>query len=98
MELNVIQRELKKRIKDVKKITGFNSRHFAFKNWHATIMQLLKELPSSYAIEINDFKKLSFEDTRFKRGRKFLTSTDNSRFVQDLESSVNILERIINKG
>jgi hypothetical protein len=98
MELTVIESELKRKIKEAKKISGFNSRHFAFKNWHATVMQLLRELPSSYLPDINEFKKLSFEDTRFKRGRKFLSSPDNSRFVEDLEASVNILKGIIKKG
>jgi hypothetical protein len=98
MKITVIETELKRKIKEAKKISGFNSRHFAFKNWHATVMQLLRELPSSYLADINEFKKLSFEDTRFKRGRKFFSSPDNSRFVEDLETSVKILKGIIKKG
>jgi len=98
MELTVIQGELKRKISEAKKLSRFNSRHFAFKNWHATVMQLLRELPPSYVQEINDFKKLSFEDTRFKRGRKFFTGPDNSRFIEDLQTSIDILTGIVKKG
>ena len=96
MELNEILKGLKTKATESKKMTGLNSRHFAFKNWHATVMQLLRELPSSYLPIVNEFKALAFEDTGYKRGRKFLSSPDNSRFLQDLSASGKILNEIIN--
>jgi hypothetical protein len=57
-------------------------------------MQLLKELPASYISLVNDFKALTFEDTGFKRGRKFSASSDNTKFLQDLEASGNIFKEI----
>jgi hypothetical protein len=94
MELQDILKGLKAKAAEAKKLTGFSSKHFAFKNWHTTVMQLLKELPASYISQVNDFKALTFEDTGFKRGRKFFSSSDNSRFIQDLEASSNILKEI----
>ena len=98
MELDKIFKSLDAKIKETKKITGFNSKHFAFRNWHATVMQLLRELPSSYNTYILEFKKLTFENTGFKRGRKFLSSSDNSRYLEDINSSIRILKEIIKKG
>ncbi len=92
-----IEEILKVKAAETKKMTGLNSKHFAFKNWHATVMQLLRELPSPYIYEVNAFKKLTFEDTRFKRGRKFFSTPDNSRFQNDLDASVKILKDIIKK-
>ena len=78
MELQDILKGLKAKATEAKKLTGLNSKHFAFRNWHTTVMQLLKELPPSYISLVNDFKALTFEDTGFKRGRKFFSSSDNS--------------------
>ena len=95
MKLAEIFDGLKTKIKEVKKISSLNSRHFGFKNWHATTLNLLRNLPSGYFIEINDFKKLSFEDTRYHRGNRFFSQTDNTRYREDLESAAAILEKII---
>jgi hypothetical protein len=94
MELQDILKGLKAKAAEAKKMTGLNSKHFAFKNWHTTVMQLLKELPTSYISLVNDFKALTFEDTGFKRGRKFSSSSDNTKFLEDLEASGNILKEI----
>jgi hypothetical protein len=95
MKIQDILKGLGAKASEAKRLTGLNSRHFAFRNWHTTVMQLLKELPSSYVSQVNDFKALTFEDTGFKRGRKFLSSSDNTRFLQDLEASGNIINEII---
>ena len=97
MELNEILKGLETKISEAKKMTGLHSKHFIFRNWHATVMQLLRDLPSSYLLQVNEFKKLNYEETGFKRGRKFLSSPDNSKFLDDLDSSVSILKDIIKK-
>jgi hypothetical protein len=94
MEIQDILKGLKAKTTEAKNMTGLNSKHFAFRNWHTTVMQLLKELPASYISQVNDFKALTFEDTGFKRGRKFSSTSDNTKFLQDLEVSGNILKEI----
>jgi len=95
MELAEIFDGLKTKIKEAKKISGLGSRHFGFKNWNTTTLNLLRNLPSGYLIEINDFKKLAFEDTKFHRGKRFFSQTDNTRYREDLESAAAILEKIV---
>ena len=95
MELAEIFDGLKTKIKEAKKISGLGSRHFGFKNWNTTTLNLLRNLPSGYLIEINDFKKLAFEDTKYHRGNRFFAQTDNTRYREDLESAAKILEKII---
>ena len=97
MELDEVLKGLETKVSEIKKIKVFSSKHFAFRNWHATVMQLLRELPSPYLPQIGDFKKLTFEDTGFKRGRKFLSSSNNSKFLEDLDASALILKDIIKK-
>lgn len=98
MKLEEILKALKSKVLETKKMTGLNSKHPAFKNWHATVFQLFRELPSSFGPQIIEFKKLAFEETGYKRGKKFLSVTDNSRFLEDLDSSVKILKGIIKTG
>jgi hypothetical protein len=95
MELQEILKAIKAKASEAKKMTGLNSRHFAFKNWHTTVLQLLRDLPSPYQPLVNDFKALTFEDTGYKRGRKFLPGPGNTRFLKDLEASVDILGKIL---
>jgi hypothetical protein len=95
MELQEILKAIKAKTAEAKKMTGLNSRHFAFKNWHTTVLQLLRDLPSSYQPLANDFKALTFEDTGYKRGRKFLPGPGNTRFLKDLEASIDILGKIL---
>ena len=97
MELDEVLKGLETKVSEIKKIKVFNSKHFAFRNWHATVMQLLRELPSAYLPQIGEFKKLTFEDTGFKRGRKFLSSSNNSKFLEDLDASALILKGMIKK-
>ena len=95
MEIAEITNSLKTKIEEAKKISGLDSKHFGFKNWHATILNLLRNLPSNYLHEINDFKKLAFEDTKFHRGKKFFSQADNTKYREDLESAVKILKKIV---
>lgn len=98
MEIPEIAGSLKIKIKEAEKFSGLNSKHFGFKNWHATILNLLRNLPSNYFPEINDFKKLAFEDTKFHRGKKFFSQTDNTKYREDLESAVTILKKIVDSS
>lgn len=98
MELNDILKALKDRSDGAKKLSGFNSRHFAFKNWHAAVMRLLRELPSPLSQDVNDFKALAFEDTGFKRGKKFLSSSGNTKYREDLDKGAAILKDIFKKA
>jgi len=98
MEITEKAGSLKTKIEEAKKISGLNSKHFGFKNWHATILNLLRNLPSNYLPEINDFKKLAFEDTKFHRGKKFFSQTDNTKYREDLESAVTILKKIVDSS
>lgn len=98
MEITEIADSLKTKINEAKKISGLNSKHFGFKNWHATILNLLRNLPSNYLPEINDFKKLAFEDTKFHRGKKFFSQTDNTKYREDLGSAVTILKKIVDSS
>jgi len=95
MEITEITDSLKTKIKESKKISGLNSKHFGFKNWHTTTLNLLRNLPPIYLPDINDFKKLAFEDTKFHRGKRFFSQTDNTKYREDLESAAVILEKII---
>ena len=98
MEIAEITDNLKTKIKEAEKLSGLNSKHFGFKSWHAAILNLLRNLPSNYLPEINDFKKLAFEDTKFHRGEKFFPQTDNTKYREDLESAVTILKKIVDSG
>lgn len=95
MEIAEIAANLKTRIKDAEKISGLNSKHFGFKNWHVATLNLLRNLPSNYLPEINDFKKLAFEDTKFHRGNRYFSQTDNTKYREDLDSAIIILKKIV---
>jgi hypothetical protein len=95
MEVTEITGNLKTKIEEAKKISGLNSKHFGFKNWHTTTLNLLRNLPSNYLPEINDFKKLAFVDTKFHRGNRYFSQTDNTKYREDLESAIVILKKIL---
>ena len=98
MEVTEITGNLKTKINEAKKISGLNSKHFGFKNWHTTTLNLLRNLPSNYLPEINDFKKLAFEDTKFHRGNRYFSQTDNTKYREDLESAIVILKKIVDSS
>ena len=97
MDLNEVIEGLELKIKGAGKISGQSSKHFGFKNWHTTTLQLLKELPSSYFQEINAFKKLTFETTGYQRGKKFASRTDNTKYIGDLDAAIKVLKEITGK-
>ena len=97
MELNEVLKGLDIKIKGIGKISNLDSKHFAFKNWHAAALALLRELPSSYSQEINIFKKLAFETTGYKRGKRFASQTDTVKYAADLDAAKMILNKIIEK-
>ncbi len=96
MEKTEISVNLNTKIEEAKKISGLNGRHFGFKNWHASTLNLLRNLPLNYLPDINDFKKLAFEDTKFHRGNRYFSQTDNTKYRKDLESAIVVLKKIAN--
>jgi len=86
--------KIKKRLKEIKTIRDLSSRDFRFKNWHASTVNLLKALPPDFMVDLNDFKKLAFTDTKYHRGKKFFNPEDDTRYREDLDSSAKILKKI----
>ena len=86
--------KIKKRLKEIKSIRDLSSRDFRFKNWHASTINLLKILPSDFIIDVNDFKKLTFTDTKYHRGNRIFNPEDDTRYREDLDSAVKILKKI----
>jgi len=86
--------KIEKKLKEVKLIRNLSSKDFRFKNWHASTINLLKNLPSDFILDVNDFKKLIFTDTKYHRGKKFFNPADNTRYREDLDSAVKILKKI----
>jgi hypothetical protein len=98
MKLDEVLKGLKEKLNEAVKITGLNSRHPGFKNWHSTTMQLLRELPPLFSIEVNNFKKLTFEETGYRRGRKYFSGEDSTIYTRDLDYGSTILKAILKKG
>jgi hypothetical protein len=86
--------KIENKLKEVKLIRNLSSKDFRFKNWHASTINLLKNLPSDFILDVNDFKKLIFTDTKYHRGKKFFNPADNTRYREDLDSAVKILKKI----
>jgi len=86
--------KIKNKLKEVKPIRNLSSRDFRFKNWHAGTINLLKNLPSDFILDVNDFKKLTFTDTKYHRGNRFFNPLDNTKYREDLDSAVKILKKI----
>ena len=86
--------KIKKRLKETKSIRNLSSKDFRFKNWHASTINLLRNLPPDFIQDINDFKKLTFSDTKYHRGKKFFNPADNTKYREDLDSAVKILKKI----
>ena len=86
--------KIENKLKEVKLIRNLSSKDFRFKNWHASTINLLKNLPSDFTLDVNDFKKLIFTDTKYHRGKKFFNPADNTRYREDLDSAVKILKKI----
>src|SRR4030065_1922825 len=87
--------KIEKKLKETGSIRNLNSRDFRFKNWHASTINLLKTLPSYFMQDINDFKKLTFIDTKYHRGNRFSNPSYDVRYLEDLDSAAAILKKII---
>lgn len=86
--------KIEKKLKEVKLIRNLSSKDFRFKNWHASTINLLRNLPPDFIQDINDFKKLTFSDTKYHRGKRFFNPLDNTKYREDLDSAVKILKKI----
>ncbi|PIU28280.1 MAG: hypothetical protein COT09_05445 [Candidatus Hydromicrobium americanum] len=86
--------KIENKLKEVKLIRNLSSKDFRFKNWHASTINLLRNLPPDFIQDINDFKKLTFSDTKYHRGNRFFNPLDNTRYREDLDSAVKILKKI----
>ena len=87
--------KIEKKLKETGPIRNLNSKDFRFKNWHASTINLLKNLPPNFIQDINDFKKLTFIDTKYHRGNRFLNPAYDPRYPEDLDSAATILKKII---
>ena len=86
--------KIEKKLKEVKLIRNLSSKDFRFKNWHVSTINLLRNLPPDFIQDINDFKKLTFSDTKYHRGKRFFNPSDNTKYREDLDSAVKILKKI----
>ncbi|MBA7560101.1 hypothetical protein ES708_01721 [subsurface metagenome] len=86
--------KIEKKLKEVKLIRNLSSKDFRFKNWYASTINLLRNLPPDFIQDINDFKKLTFSDTKYHRGKRFFNPLDNTKYREDLDSAVKILKKI----
>lgn len=86
--------KIDKKLKEIKSLRNLNSRDFRFKTWHASTINLLKMLPSDFARDINDFKKLTFTDTKYHRDNRPFSTSGNTKYLEDLDNTVNILKKI----
>jgi len=86
--------KIEKKLKEARAIRNLHSKNFRFKNWHASTINLLKNLPPDFIQDINDFKKLTFTDTKYHRGNRFFNPADNTRYREDLDSASTILKKI----
>lgn len=87
--------KIEKKLKETKSIRNSHSKDSRFKNWHTSTINLLKNLPSDFIQDINDFKKLTFTDTKYHRSNRFFNPADDARYREDLDSAVKILKKII---
>ena len=84
-----------KKLKETQAIRNLNSKDFRFKNWHASTVNLLKTLPLNFIQDINNFKKLTFVDTKYHRGNRFSNPSYDARYQEDLDSASTILKKIV---
>lgn len=94
MKENELIESLKIKLEEAKKILNFSSKDFKFKSWQASTLTLLRALPSIYKFDVNNFKKLIFEDTKYHRGNKFFSSGHDAKYAKDMNSAIAILKKI----
>ncbi len=90
-----LMNKIENKLKETGSIRNLNSKDFRFKNWHASTINLLKTLPPYFIQDINDFKKLTFIDTKYHRGNRFLNPAYDPRYLEDLDSATTILKKIV---
>ncbi len=86
--------KINKKIKEINSLKNLNSKDLKFKTWHISTVNLLKMLPSDFIRDTGDFKKLTFSDTKYHRGAKPFGTSDNTRYVEDLDKASKILKKI----
>lgn len=95
MELDESIENLKPKLKEIKNLRNLNNKDLKFKSWYVSTINLLKNLPSSYSKEVNSFKKLTFTDTKYHRGKKLFSPLNDNKYNQDLTNAEEILKKII---
>lgn len=94
MEVKELIENLKLKLKEAKKIIDLSSKDFRFKSWQASTLTLLRGLPPMYKFDVTNFKKLSFEDTKYHRGNKFFSSGYDEKYAEDMDGAIKILKKI----
>lgn len=95
MKINEIINSLNKKLKEIKNIRNLNSREPGFKSWYVSTLSVLKNLPGTYFKDVAGFKKISFTDTKYHRGKNIYNPADTNRYNMGLSEAENILKRII---
>ncbi|MDD3777310.1 MAG: hypothetical protein PHN32_06870 [Actinomycetota bacterium] len=88
---------IKDKIKEVEKLRDFDARHPRFRAWHVSTIGLLKLLPAEFKGKLAEFKKLSFEDTKYRRGKNLYDPAQNQKYLEDLSAAASLLSSLIPK-
>jgi hypothetical protein len=95
MEEKEIIKNLKEKLKEIKTLRNLNSKDFKFKSWHISTLNLLRSFPPGiYSKNLNNFKKLSFTDTKYHRDKKDFNTTDLEKYNDNLNKAEDILKKI----
>jgi len=86
---------VKSKIKEIDKLMNLDSRHPRFKAWHVATMNILKNLPAEFNKSVNEFKRLTFEDTKYHREKKPYNPAQKGKYAQHLESAKKILTGLV---
>jgi len=95
MEDKKLTDNIKDKIKELKSIRNMSSRDLGFRNWHIRTAATLKNLSSANTREINSFKKLTFTDTKYQRGKRVFDGADEEKYNNDLNEAEAILKKIV---
>jgi len=93
-ELELLEK-ISKKLKEIKSLKNLNNKDFRFKTWHVSTVNLLKMLPPDFSAGINNFKKLTFTDTKYHRGDRPFVPSASTKYLEDLDHAANILKKII---
>ena len=95
MEDKKLTDNIKDKIKELKSIRNMSSRDLGFRNWHIRTAATLKNLSSANTREINSFKKLTFTNTKYQRGKRVFDGADEEKYNNDLNEAEAILKKIV---